>query len=66
MQVPVIPACITVVGNPKHTFAKRVIHFGEPLTPEQLGLTLTAADVNLKTLQTALWRKSKYEGAGFA
>lgn len=38
-QVPVVPACITVVGNPKHLFAKRVIHFGEPLTPQQLGLT---------------------------
>lgn len=39
MQVPVIPACITITGNPKHRFAKRVIHFGDPLTPEQLGLT---------------------------
>ncbi|WP_405354114.1 lysophospholipid acyltransferase family protein [Ruminococcus sp.] len=39
MQVPVIPACITITGNPKHRFAKRVIHFGEPLTPEMLGLT---------------------------
>ncbi len=39
MQVPVIPACITITGNPKYRFAKRVIHFGEPLTPEQLGLT---------------------------
>ena len=39
MQVPVIPACITIIGNPKHTFSKRVIHFGDPLTPEQLGLT---------------------------
>lgn len=39
MQVPVIPACITITGNPKHRFAKRVVHFGEPLTPEQLGLT---------------------------
>lgn len=39
MQVPVIPACITITGNPKHRFAKRVIHFGEPLTPQQLGLT---------------------------
>lgn len=38
MRVPVVPACITVVGNPKHKFAKRVIHFSEPLTPEQLGL----------------------------
>lgn len=39
MQVPVIPACITITGNPKHRFAKRVIHFGNPLTPQQLGLT---------------------------
>lgn len=35
----VIPACITVVGNPKRTFAKRVIHFGEPMSTEELGLT---------------------------
>lgn len=39
MQVPVIPACITKVGNPKSRFSKRVIHFGDPLTPEMLGLT---------------------------
>ena len=39
MQVPVIPACITITGNPKHRFAKRVIHFADPLTPQQLGLT---------------------------
>lgn len=39
MQVPVIPECITITGNPKHRFAKRVIHFGDPLTPQQLGLT---------------------------
>lgn len=38
-KTTVVPACITVVGNPKHTFAKRVIHFGEPMTPEELGLT---------------------------
>lgn len=39
MQVPVIPACITVVGNPKRLFAKRVIHYGKPMTPQELGLT---------------------------
>ena len=39
MQVPVIPACITITGTPKYRFAKRVIHFGDPLTPQQLGLT---------------------------
>lgn len=43
MQVPVVPACITVAGNPKRTFAKRVIHFGKPLSPQELGLT-TAGD----------------------
>lgn len=34
----VIPACITVIGNPKHLFSKRVIHFGEPISVEELGL----------------------------
>ena len=43
MQVPVVPACITIVGNPKHTIAKRVIHFGKPLSAQELGLT-TAGD----------------------
>ena len=43
MQVPVVPACITIVGNPKHTFAKSVIHFGKPLSAEELGLS-TAGD----------------------
>ena len=38
-QVPVVPACITIVGNPKFIFAKRVIHFGKPLTSEETGLT---------------------------
>lgn len=48
MQVPVIPACITVVGNPKYIFAKRVIHYGEPLTPQQLGLTVDGDRRQLK------------------
>ncbi len=34
----VVPVCITVVGNPKRLFSKRVIHFGEPMTVEELGL----------------------------
>lgn len=37
--IPIVPACITIVGNPKHTFAKRVIHFGSPMTVEDLGLS---------------------------
>lgn len=40
MQVPVIPACITIVGNPKHTFAKRVIHIGKAISPQELGVTV--------------------------
>lgn len=48
MQVPVIPACITITGNPKYRFAKRVIHFGDPLTPQQLGLTLDGDRRQLK------------------
>ncbi len=48
MQVPVIPACITVVGNPKYLFAKRVIHFGEPLSPQELGLTVDGGRKELK------------------
>ena len=50
MQVPVVPACITVVGNPKFIFSKRVVEFGEPLTPEQLGLT---ADGGRRLLKNA-------------
>lgn len=33
---PVVPACITKIGNGK--FAKRIIHFSEPITVEELGL----------------------------
>lgn len=48
MQIPVVPACITVIGNPKHTFSRRVIHFGAPLTPEELGLTKDGGRRELK------------------
>lgn len=37
-QVPVIPACITNLSPKKSLFGKRVIHFGEPLSIEELGL----------------------------
>ncbi len=33
---PVVPCCITKVS--KHLFSKRIIHFSEPITTEQLGL----------------------------
>ena len=48
MQVPVVPACITIIGNPKNIFAKRVVEFGKPLTPQQLGLTVDGGRRELK------------------
>ncbi len=38
MQLPVVPCCITK-RNFFRMFSKIIIHFGEPLTPEELGLT---------------------------
>ena len=38
MQVPVVPCCITK-RHFKRKFSKVIVHFGDPLTPEQLGLT---------------------------
>ena len=48
MQIPVIPVCITVIGNPNHIFSKRVIHFGEPMSPRELGLTVDGGRHELK------------------
>lgn len=56
--IPIIPACITVVGNPKHTFAKRIIHFGEPMTVEELGLT-SGDRRELKTASDRIMSKIK-------
>lgn len=49
-QASVIPACITVIGNPYNTFARRVIHFGKPISVEELGLT---GDSGIKELKYA-------------
>ena len=59
MQVPVVPACITIVGNKKHTFAKRVIHFGKPLTPQKLGLTPDSGRRELKGATTMIMDEIK-------
>ncbi len=59
MQVPVIPACITIVGNPKRLFAKRVIHFGKPLTPQQLGLTPDGGRRELKEASNRIMEQIK-------
>lgn len=59
MQLPVVPVCITVVGNPKHIFAKRVVHFGAPLTPEQLGLTPCGGRRELKNASNKIMSEIK-------
>ncbi len=59
MQVPVVPACITIIGNPKHTFARRVIHFGQPLTPEQLGLSPNGGRQELKNASNMIMGEIK-------
>ena len=38
-KAPVVPMCITIVGNKKNIFAKRVIHIGKPLSYEDLGFS---------------------------
>ena len=38
MQLPVVTCCITK-RNFKHKFSKTIIHFGDPIFPEKLGLT---------------------------
>lgn len=58
-QVPVVPACITVVGNPKHLFARRVVHFGEPLTPQELGLTVDGGRQELKNASNMIMNEIK-------
>lgn len=37
-QVPVVPACITNVSKNNSLFGKRIIHYGEPISIEELGL----------------------------
>lgn len=54
MQVPVVPACITITGNPKYLFAKRVIHFAKPLSPQDMGLTPEGGRRELKNATNAI------------
>ena len=53
-MLPVVPACITITGNPKHRFAKRVIHFSKPLTSEDMGLTAEGGRREFKTATNAI------------
>lgn len=59
MQVPVIPACITIIGNQKNPFAKKIVHFGNPLTPEMLGLTPDGGRRELKNASTMIMDEIK-------
>lgn len=59
MQVPVIPACITVIGNKKHLFSKRVIHYGSPIYPQDLGLTKDGDRHQLKNASQKLMDEIK-------
>ena len=54
IMLPVVPACITITGNPKHRFAKRVIHFSKPLTSEDMGLTAEGGRREIKTATNAI------------
>lgn len=57
--VPVIPACITIKAkNFKRPFAKRIVHFGEPLTNEDLGL-VTGDRRELKNASNMIMDKIK-------
>lgn len=42
MMVPVVPACITAKGGKMKVFNTTKITYGDPITPEQLGLTENA------------------------
>lgn len=53
-MLPVVPACITITGNPKHRFAKRVIHFSKPLTSEDMGLTAEGGRREIKIATNAI------------
>ena len=67
MQVPVVPACITIVGNKKHTFAKESYPLRQTShRPKSLDLLWTAEDGNLKVQQPwSMDQIKRDEGAGF-
>lgn len=48
-QLPVVPCCITK-RDYQHMFSKTIIHFGDPLSPAQLGLS---PDVDRRALKNA-------------
>lgn len=57
-QVPVIPACITNLSKKNSIFGKRVIHYGEPISIEELGL-LTGDRRELRNASKMIMEKIK-------
>lgn len=57
-QVPVIPACITNLSKKNRLFGKRIIHYGEPLSLEELGL-LTGDRRELRNASKVIMEKIK-------
>ena len=58
MQVPVVPCCITKRSF-NRTFSKTIIHFGDPLTPEDLGLTPDGGRRELKNASAVIMGEIK-------
>ncbi len=58
MQLPVVPCCITK-RNFFRRFSKTIIHFGDPLSPEQLGLTPDSGRRELKGATTKIMDEIK-------
>lgn len=52
-QLPVVPCCITK-KNFNHKFSRTTIHFGDPLSPQQLGLTPDGGRRELKNASTMI------------
>ena len=57
-QLPVVPCCITK-KNFYHMFSRTTIHFGNPLTPQQLGLTPEGGRRELKNATTMIMDEIK-------
>ena len=58
MQLPVVPCCITK-KNFKHKFSATTIHFGNPLSPEELGLTPDGGRRELKNASNRIMDEIK-------
>ena len=58
MQLPVVPCCITK-RDFNHKFSKTIVHFGNVLTPEQLGLTVEGSRRELRNATNMIMNEIK-------